>query len=155
MQMTFYYVHRSLRANRCPHRTVYTHVVAKFIRSMSHSVAFNNLTGLLKSCSVSRALVTQPLLFSNWFQLAFLDEKPINKSQIHLCLFLTQSFCIPSEDSECSAWDVWTTFTLFVWGVVGGVLTVSMKCCCMERAALWINNSRSVIHQYNVKQTLN
>ncbi len=29
-----------------------THVVAKFIRSMSHCVTCSNLTGLLKSCSV-------------------------------------------------------------------------------------------------------
>ncbi len=33
-----------------------THVVAKFIRSMSHSVTCNDLIGLLKSCSVFWAL---------------------------------------------------------------------------------------------------
>ncbi len=47
---------RSLRVNRCHHRTVYTHVVAKFIRSMSHSVTCSDLIGLLKSCSVFWAL---------------------------------------------------------------------------------------------------
>ncbi len=41
---------------RCQHRTVYTHVIAKFIRSMSHSVKCSDLVGLLKSCSVVWAL---------------------------------------------------------------------------------------------------
>ncbi len=34
-----------------------THVAAKFIRSMSHSVTCSDLIGLLKSCSVFWALV--------------------------------------------------------------------------------------------------
>ncbi len=33
----------------------FTHVVAKFIRSMSHNVTCNDLIGLLKLCSASRA----------------------------------------------------------------------------------------------------
>ncbi len=33
----------------------YTHVVAKFIKSMLHSLICNDLIGLLKLCSVSRA----------------------------------------------------------------------------------------------------
>ncbi len=54
----FFYrnVRHVVRVNRCHHRTVYTHVVAKFIRSMSHSVTCNDLIGLLKSCSVFWAL---------------------------------------------------------------------------------------------------
>ncbi len=53
-EVLFFYsnVHRSVRLNRCPHLTVYMHVVPKFIRSMSHSVTCNDLIGLLKSCSV-------------------------------------------------------------------------------------------------------
>ncbi len=35
-----------------------TQVVAKFIRYMAHRVTCNDLIGLLKSCSVSRALGT-------------------------------------------------------------------------------------------------
>ncbi len=33
----------------------FTHVVAKFIRFMSHNVTYNDLIGLLKLCSASRA----------------------------------------------------------------------------------------------------
>ncbi len=40
-------VRRSVRVNRCHHRTVYTHIIAKFIRSMSHSVTCSDLIGLL------------------------------------------------------------------------------------------------------------
>ncbi len=59
-EVLFFYsnVHRSVRVNRCHHHTVYTHVVAKFIRYMPHRVTCNDLIGLLKSCSVSRALGT-------------------------------------------------------------------------------------------------
>ncbi len=39
-----------------------THFVAKFIRSMPHSVIGNDLIGLLKSCSVSLALEVQEQL---------------------------------------------------------------------------------------------
>ncbi len=42
-----------VRVNRCLHCTVYTHVVAMFIRAMLHSVTCNDLIGLLKSWSVS------------------------------------------------------------------------------------------------------
>ncbi len=49
-------VHCIVRVNRFHHRTVYTHVVAKFIRSMSHSVTCSDLIGLLKSCCVFWAL---------------------------------------------------------------------------------------------------
>ncbi len=50
----FFYrdMHRIVRVNRCHYRTVYTHIVAKFIRSMSHSVTRSDLIGLLKLCSV-------------------------------------------------------------------------------------------------------
>ncbi len=53
----FFYsnVRCSVRVNRCHHCTVYTHVVAKFIISMSHSVTCSGLIGLLK-CSVFWAL---------------------------------------------------------------------------------------------------
>ncbi len=44
---------RIVRVNRCHHCTVYTHVIAMFIRAMLHSVTCNDLIGLLKSCSVS------------------------------------------------------------------------------------------------------
>ncbi len=37
-----------------------THVVAKFIRSMSHRVTCSDLIGLLKSCSVFRTLGSNP-----------------------------------------------------------------------------------------------
>ncbi len=37
----------------CNHRTVYTHAMAKFIRSMLHIVTCNDVLGLLK---LSRAL---------------------------------------------------------------------------------------------------
>ncbi len=49
-------VHRNVCVNRCPRSTMYTHVGAKFIRSMSQSVTGSDLIGLLKSYSVSRAL---------------------------------------------------------------------------------------------------
>ncbi len=41
----FFYsnVHRSVRVNRGHHHTVYTHVVAKFIRYMPHRVTCNDL----------------------------------------------------------------------------------------------------------------
>ncbi len=54
----FFYsnVHRSIQVNRCHHRTVYIHVVVKFIRSMAHSVTCNDLIGLIKLCRVSRAI---------------------------------------------------------------------------------------------------
>ncbi len=35
---------RIVRVNRCHHRTVYTHVVTMFIRSMLHSVTCNDLS---------------------------------------------------------------------------------------------------------------
>ncbi len=57
-------LHHSIRVNRCPHRTVYTHVVAKFIRSMSHSVTCSDLIGLLKSCSVFWAFDVEKCLAS-------------------------------------------------------------------------------------------
>ncbi len=55
--------------NRCQHRHD-THVIAKFIRSMSHSVKCSDLVGLLKSCSVVWALyhlagMTPQARFSN------------------------------------------------------------------------------------------
>ncbi len=52
--MTFYstIVMCVVEFNRCHCRTVYRHVMAKFIRSMLHSVICSNLIGLLKSCRV-------------------------------------------------------------------------------------------------------
>ncbi len=44
---------RNVQVNRCNHHhTVYTHVIAKFIRSMLHSVTCSDLEGLLNLCSV-------------------------------------------------------------------------------------------------------
>ncbi len=70
---------------------IIVHVVAKFIRSISHNVTCNDLIGLLKSCSVLWALCSwqenyASLLSVNSF--ISVSIKLLNTDQWCLCLFV-------------------------------------------------------------------